>query len=139
MQSIIRNRRLSYDFFLLEELECGIVLTGLDVKEFRHGRVTITNAFAKFVNGELFLHNLCSQVNATSTLQTPKKLLLHKRELNRLVPKLSDRGCSLVPSSAYFKNGKLKVSLCLVKGKKSYDKRESLKEMESRREARSVS
>lgn len=136
----VKNRRASFDYLLLEQFECGIQLVGSEVKSLRLGDASITEAFCTFVNGELFLRNMRIQPfeKAKNFAHEPirdRKLLLHRTELRKLERKLKDQGITIVPVRVFFaENGKAKVEIAVARGKKSYDKRESLKEKDIKRD-----
>ena len=136
----VKNRRAAFDYFLLDRFECGIQLMGSEVKSLRLGDASITEAFCTFVNGELFLRNMRIQPfeKAKNYAHEPirdRKLLLHRTELRKLERKLKDQGITLVPVRVFFsEKGLAKVEIALAKGKKSYDKRESLKEKDVERD-----
>src|SRR3954463_2436532 len=129
-QSIAKNRQARHDFTILDTWEAGIVLTGTEVKALREGRANITDAFGIVKNGEIFLLNLHispyergGYVNHEPT--RTRKLLLHKKEIRRLIGAVEREGLTLIPLEVYFKKGKAKVALALGKGKKLHDKRET--------------
>lgn len=138
----ILNRRALHDYFVLEKLECGIQLVGSEVKSLRMGTAQLTEGFARIEGGELFLHGLYIDPYKLAALAynhepaRPRKLLVHKKELRKLDDATSDRGVSMVPLALYFKDGRAKVELAVVKGKKQHDKREALKRAEVEREVR---
>lgn len=136
----ILNRKASFNYFIQEEIECGIVLTGTEIKAVREGKANIKDSYAIIRNNECFLLNMHiseykegnifnHEVNRT------RKLLLHKKEILKLKTSLEQEGLTLIPLKLYFKDNKLKVSLGICKGKKIYDKRESIKEKDQNREA----
>jgi len=133
----ILNRKARADYAVLETVECGIELQGCEVKSLREGQGTINDSFARLVEGELFLFNShispyaqASYLNADPL--RPRKLLLHKKQIERLTTQLSQRGLTLVPLKMYFNSkGFVKVELGLCKGKKQYDKRADIKRRES--------
>lgn len=136
---ISQNKKAFHDYEILETFEAGIVLMGSEVKSLRDGRANLKDSHAKIRSGEIFLLALHISVysNASYNNHEPervRKLLLHKREIKRLVGKTVERGLTLVPLKLYFKDGKVKVELALARGKKHYDKRESLKRKEGARE-----
>jgi SsrA-binding protein len=136
---IVSNRKARHDYAILDTFEAGIALVGTEVKSLREGRASLTDAFATVDNGEVWLRNvhIPEYVQGTWTNHTPRrtrKLLLHKREILRLIGKSKESGLSLVPLSMYFKDGKVKVELALAKGKKSYDKRQDLAKRDAQRE-----
>lgn len=136
----IKNRRAAFDYFFLENYECGIVLVGSEVKSLRLGQASIAEAFCTFMGDELFLRNMTIQPydKAKTFGHEPvrdRKLLLHRKELKKLQRKLKDQGVTIVPVRAFFaENGMVKVEIALAKGKKTFDKRESLKEKDLKRE-----
>ena len=141
--NIAENRKAFHDFHLLESFEAGLVLLGTEVKAIREGRVTLRDSFARVEDGEVFLYNV--QISpyshrgyADHEPLRRRKLLLHREEIRKLVGKTVERGMTLVPTRLYFKNGRVKVSVSLAKGKKEYDKRETIKRREADRETRSA-
>ncbi len=136
---ICKNRKAHFNFEIDDTLEAGIALLGSEVKSLRQGRANLSDSYAKFRDGELFLvdahispYDYANRENHDPLRE--RKLLLHKRELKKLHGKVTERGFSLVPLKLYFKRGKVKVDLALAKGKKSFDKREAIKKKEQRRE-----
>lgn len=133
------NRRARHDYFIEETYEAGLVLKGSEVKSLREGRANLKDSYARILKGEALLLNThispypaAHQFNHEPT--RTRKLLLHKKEINRLTGKVRERGLTLIPIRLYFKNGKAKVELGLARGKKFYDKRETLKQRAARRE-----
>jgi len=137
---MIKNKKAYFDYEILEQYECGIVLEGWEVKAIANNTCSINGSYCSIVNGEAFLigSNIGSALNE---IQRTRKLLLHKHELNKLIGKVKEKGLTLVPLSVYNKQGKFKLSVGLAKGKKEYDKRETEKkrdiEIETRRIVRS--
>src|SRR3954468_23484926 len=136
---IASNRKARHDYTILDTYEAGLVLVGTEVKSLREGRASLIDAFATVDDGEVWLRNLHipEYVQGTWTNHTPRrtrKLLLHRGEILRLIGKTKESGLSLVPLSMYFKDGKVKVELALAKGKKAYDKRQSLAKRDAERE-----
>jgi len=136
---IASNRKARHDYTVLDTYEAGVVLMGTEVKSLRLGRASLVDAFATVDDGEVWLRNLHipEYVQGTWTNHTPRrtrKLLLHRKEIERLIGKTKESGLSLVPLSMYFKDGKVKVELALAKGKKSYDKRQDLAKRDAERE-----
>lgn len=128
---IAQNRKARHDYDLEETFEAGIVLTGTEVKSCRQGRANLQDAHALVENGEIFLYNVhispYEQGNRFNHDPTrPRKLLLHKSEIRRLLGQTRQRGYTLVPLQLYFRRGRVKVELALARGKKKYDKREAL-------------
>jgi SsrA-binding protein len=139
MAEILTNPKARRDFHILETYEAGIVLHGTEVKALRAGKGQISDAFARVDKGEVYLHNAHIDEYAQGNRQNhqPKsvrKLLLHKAEIRKLFGLASVKGNTLVPLSFYWKNGKVKVSLGVGKGKVQFDKRDDLKERDSDRE-----
>ncbi len=132
------NREAKYNYFILESLECGIVLTGTEIKSIRDGRVNLKDSYAIIRNHEVFLLNTHISEYKEGNLfnhqaRRSRKLLLHKKEILKLRDKVELEGYTLIPLKIYFKNGLAKVSLGVCKGKKNYDKRESIKERDIKR------
>jgi SsrA-binding protein len=143
MAEIVTNPKARRDYHILETFEAGIVLHGTEVKALRAGRGQIADAFARVDNNEVFLHNAHIDEYSHGNLQNhaPKavrKLLLHKTEIRKLFALASVKGNTLIPLSFYWKNGKVKVSLGVGKGKAEFDKRDDLKRRESDRELHRV-
>ncbi|MFL6145184.1 MAG: SsrA-binding protein SmpB [Labedaea sp.] len=136
---IVSNRKARHDYAILDTYEAGVVLQGTEVKSLREGRASLSEAFATVDDGEVWLRNvhIPEYVQGTWTNHTPRrtrKLLLHRKEILRLIGKSKESGLSLVPLSMYFKDGKVKVELALARGKKSYDKRQDLAKRDAQRE-----
>ncbi|MEJ5331022.1 MAG: SsrA-binding protein SmpB [Desulfobaccales bacterium] len=136
---ICRNRKAYFEYTVDALYEAGLVLTGTEVQSLRLGKANIEDAYARFRNGELYLFN--SHISPYPFASTdnhdpdrPRKLLLHRRELKRLLGKLQERGYTLIPLKLYFKNQYAKVELALAKGKKKADKRETIRRREEQRE-----
>ena len=136
---ITANRRATHDYEILETFEAGLVLLGPEVKSLREGRANLSDSYAVLRRGEAFLVNAhvspyekAGRDNAEPRRE--RKLLMHRAEISRLGPKLAERGFTLVPLSLYFKAGRAKVELGLARGKKQYDKRQTLKKREQDRE-----
>jgi SsrA-binding protein len=141
--SIAENRKAFHDFHLLETFEAGLVLLGTEVKAIREGRVNLRDSYARVEEGELFLYNVnispySHRGYADHEALRRRKLLLHRAELRKLIGKTVVKGMTLVPVRLYFKNGRVKVAVSLAKGKKDYDKRETLKRREVERETRAA-
>jgi SsrA-binding protein len=129
---VAQNRKARHNYFIEESYEAGMVLQGTEVKALREGRANIKDGYAKIKHGEIFLMDVHISPYAFGNRFNhdplrPRKLLLHSREINRLMGKVKEKGFSLIPLSIYFSHGRAKVSLALAKGKKLYDKREALK------------
>jgi SsrA-binding protein len=136
---IVSNRRARYEYHILDTFEAGLVLQGTEVKSLRDGRANLQDAFASFNRGELWLHNLhISPYEAGNRFNhdplRPRKLLLHRRELRKLVGQAEQKGLTLVPLDLHFRSGVAKVSLALAKGKKLHDKRDDVKRRDAERE-----
>ena len=141
--SIAENRKAFHDFHLLETFEAGLVLLGTEVKAIREGRVNLRDSFARVEDGEVFLYNVhispySHRGYADHEPLRRRKLLLHRDEIRKLVGKTVEKGMTLVPVRLYFKNGRVKVAVSLAKGKKEYDKRETIKRREADRETRAA-
>ena len=136
---IVSNRKARHDYTILDTYEAGIALMGTEVKSLREGRASLVDAFATVDDGEVWLRNLHipEYVLGTWTNHTPRrtrKLLLKKIEIIKLLTKTREGGLTMVPLSMYFKDGKVKVELALAKGKKAYDKRQTLAKRDAERE-----
>ena len=137
--SIARNRRARHEYHILETWEAGIALTGTEVKSLRDGKANLTDAFGVVKDGEVYLLNLhiapYEQGNIFNHEPTrTRKLLLHRREIRRLIGSVERQGLTLVPLELYFKRGKAKVALALGRGKKQHDKREDERKRDEERE-----
>lgn len=136
---LARNRRASHDYFIEETFEAGMVLKGTEIKSIRAGRVNIQDAHARIMNGEVFLINMhiapYEQGNRHNHDETrTRKLLLHRREIDKLIGLTQRQGYTLVPLRLYIKNGFAKVLIGLGKGKRQYDRREDLKQKQMKRD-----
>ncbi len=141
--SVAENRRAFHDFHLMETFEAGLVLLGTEVKAIREGRVNLRDSFARVEDGEVFLYNVnispySHRGYADHAPLRRRKLLLHRSEIKKLIGKTVEKGMTLVPVRLYFKNGRVKVAVSLAKGKKDYDKRETIKRRETDRETRAA-
>ncbi len=139
MKLICRNRKAYFEYTIDDLFEAGLVLRGTEVKSLRMGKANIADAYARFRDGDLFLlnANISPYPHAAGENHEPtrpRKLLLHRRELKRLWGKLTERGYTLIPLKLYFKNEHAKVELGLAKGKKKFDKRETIRRREEQRE-----
>ena len=135
----IKNKKANFDYFIEDTIECGIELKGTEIKSLRKGSGDLKDTFAIIKNGEVYLLNMYiakyeegNQFNHQE--RRSRKLLLHKKEIKKLSEKVSREGYSLVPLKAYLVNNKVKILLGVGKGKKLYDKRESIKERDLKRE-----
>ena len=141
--SIAENRKAFHDYHLLENFEAGIVLLGTEVKAVREGRVNLRDSFARVEDGEVFLYNVhispySHRGYADHEPLRRRKLLLHRHEILKLIGKTVEKGMTLVPVRMYFKNGRVKVAVSVAKGKKEYDKRETIKRRDADRETRAA-
>ncbi|MCQ4042510.1 SsrA-binding protein SmpB [Streptantibioticus rubrisoli] len=137
---IAQNKKARHDYHILDTYEAGLVLTGTEVKSLRQGRASLVDGFAQLDGGEAWLHNVhipeYSQGTWTNhSARRKRKLLLHRAEIDKLIGKTQETGHTLVPLQLYFKDGRAKVEIALAKGKKDYDKRQTLREKQDRREA----
>ena len=135
------NRKAHHDYHILHTYEAGIVLLGTEVKSIREGRVNLRDSFARVEGGEVFIYNIhvspySHRGYADHEPTRRRKLLLHKGEIRRLIGKTVERGMTLVPVRMYLKNGRVKVVVGVAKGKKTYDKRETIRRREAERETR---
>ena len=141
--NVAENRKAFHDFHLLESFEAGLVLLGTEIKAIREGRVNLRDSFARVVDGEVYLYNVnispySHRGYAEHEPLRRRKLLLHRDEIRKLIGKTVEKGMTLVPTRMYFKNGRAKVAISLAKGKKEYDKRETVKRREADRETRAA-
>ena len=139
VRSIARNRRARHDYHILDTFEAGLVLTGTEVKSLRDGKANISDAYGIIRDGEAFLLNLHispyeSRGYANHDPDRTRKLLLHRKEIRRLIGAVERQGLTLIPLELYFKNGVAKVALALGKGKKLHDKRDAERERDAARE-----
>jgi len=136
---ISKNKKAFFNYEIIDNFEAGIVLQGSEVKAIRDGRINIKDSYVIISQGEAFLLNAHINPYQFATYDRPdptrkRKLLLHKKEIDKLAGKLQTKGLSLIPLKIYFKNGKIKLEIGLGKGKKKYDKRSVLKERDIKRE-----
>ena len=139
LKMIARNRRARHEYHIEEVYEAGLVLTGTEVKSLRAGRASLTDGFGQISDHEVWLHNvhIPEYTQGTWTNHEPRrtrKLLMHRREIDKLASETTERGLTLVPLALYFKDGKAKVELALARGKRSYDKRHDLAARDAARE-----
>jgi SsrA-binding protein len=137
----INNRRALHEYFITAKLECGIVLVGSEVKSLRAGKAQLQESFARVEKGQLVLHgcHIDPYAQAAHTNHEPlreRRLLAHKREIEKLAAATRERGVTLVPLAIYFKGGRAKVEIGVARGKQHHDKRESIKRKEQEREMR---
>ncbi|TML07796.1 MAG: SsrA-binding protein SmpB [Actinobacteria bacterium] len=136
---VASNRQASFRYEFLDKLECGIVLQGTEVKSLRDGGVQLKDGYASLRDGELWLYNVHIAPYAPAAgdnhdPERPRKLLAHRRELERLAGRVSERGLTLVPTRVYFSGPRAKVEIAVARGKDRYDKRQAIKERETRRD-----
>ena len=135
---VATNRQAAFRFNLLEKIEAGIVLQGSEVKSLRNGGVQLKDAYAEVTDGEVWLRNMhiapYDPARENHDPERPRKLLLHKREIERLIGKTAEKGLTIVPTRVYFKGPRAKVELAVAKGKDMYDKRRAIKERDTKRE-----
>jgi len=136
---VVQNRKARHDYHIEDRIEAGIALIGTEVKSLRMGRASLQDSYAEVLGGEVFLRNAhIDQYEPASRFNhdplRPRRLLLHKSEIRRLAAKVSEKGYTLIPLSIYFKDGKAKVDLALARGKKSYDKREAIRQRDIKRD-----
>src|SRR5579884_1708645 len=141
IEPICRNRRAFHEYEIFDTLECGLVLTGTEVKSLRTGQASLEEAYAKIDDGEVWLINsdipeyaMGHRLNHKP--KRPRKLLLHRREIGKFAGKASERGFTLVPLRLYFREGRAKVELAVARGKKQHDKRQTERKAEAQREIR---
>ncbi len=137
---VATNRKARHDYFLEASYEAGLVLVGSEIKSIRDRRVNLRDGYVQVQNGELWLMN----VHIANYTQAgpyyghdplrPRKLLMHRREINRLIMRIQDKGYTLIPVSLYMKRGRAKVEVALARGKKQYDKRQALAKRDSKRQ-----
>lgn len=136
---IAENRKARFDYFIEDKIECGIVLEGTEVKSVKNGNLSFPDAFAEIINDEVIVRGLhISEYSYSSVFNhnpdRPKKLLLHKDEIKRLRRKIEVKGYTLIPTEIYLKNGLVKITLGVCKGKKQFDKRNTIKERDINRD-----
>jgi SsrA-binding protein len=142
-QAVCRNRRARHEYDILDELECGVVLVGSEVKSIRNGKISIEEAYARVRDGELWLvgADIAEYPQATVMNHEPKrvrKLLIRKQELQKVAESATQKGLTLVPLAVYFSRGLVKVTVAVAKGRKLHDKREALRRKEDTREMRNA-
>lgn len=136
---IAENRKARFDYFIEDTYECGIALQGTEVKSVKNGKISFPDGFAEIINGEVFIKNVHIAEYAFSSIfnhnpDRPKKLLLHKDEIKKIERKVTEKGYTLIPLNFYLKNGRVKVSLGVCKGKKQFDKRATIKQRDINRD-----
>jgi SsrA-binding protein len=137
---IASNRKARHDFEILDTYEAGMVLSGTEVKSLREGKASLVDGFGQFYRNELYVENVYipEYLNGSWTnhaARRRRKLLLHRQELLKIERKINESGLTIVPLSLYFKNGRAKIEIGVARGKKEYDKRQSLREKQDNREA----
>ena len=137
---VAQNKKARHDYSIEDVFEAGMVLTGTEVKSLRAGRASLTDGYAMYENGELWLRGIHIPEYDLGTWtnhepRRPRKLLMRKEEIRRIAGKVKDTGVTLVPLSLYFKDGYAKVEIAVARGRKNYDKRQAIAERESKREA----
>jgi len=138
-KQIAFNKKAKFNLNIEDEFEAGIVLTGTEVKSIRSGKISLKEAFARIKNNEVFVYNMHISPYTHAYYDNhdpmrPRKLLLHKKQINKLIGKTNEKGYTMVPLKVYLKDGKVKIGLALGKGKKIYDKRRDIKDREVKRE-----
>ncbi len=138
-RDVATNRQASHRYHLLERWECGLVLQGTEVKALRDGKAQIKDGYASVRDGEVWLHNVHIPPYGPASRENheperPRKLLMHRREIDRLLGKTREKGLTLVPTRLYFSGGRAKVEIALARGKDVGDKRQAIKEREMKRE-----
>lgn len=139
IQNVAANKKAFHDYFVIESLEAGIELFGTEVKSVRGGRINLKDAWCSIVGGEMFVNGMHISPYDHGNIfnrdpMRVRRLLLHKREINRFYGLMKQQGYTLIPLSAYFKNGRLKIQVGLCKGKKNYDKREDMARKSAKRD-----
>jgi SsrA-binding protein len=137
------NRKAFHDYHILETFEAGVVLLGTEVKSIREGRVNLRDSYGRAEQGEIWVYNIhiSSYTHRGYADHEPtrrRKLLLHADEIRKLIGKTTERGMTIVPTKMYFKNGRVKLAIGLAKGKKTHDKRETIRRREAERETRAA-
>ncbi len=140
MKLIANNKKAYHDYFIEEKYEAGLVLHGTEVKSLRQGKCSIKESFIRIENGEMFVYGMHISPYEKGNIFNkdplrPKKLLLHKREIMKLLGKIKEKGYTLVPLQVYFTSGRAKIEIGLAKGKKLYDKRDDIAKKDQRRES----
>ena len=136
---VTENRKARHNYHIEEQIEAGMVLLGTEVKSMRSGRANLKDSYGRIKNGELYVYQMHISPYPFAYYDNhdplrPRKLLLRKTELKRLTAKIREKGFSVIPLRVYFKNGKAKITIALARGKRKYDKRESIKNREMKRE-----
>ena len=142
-KNVAENRKAFHDYHILETFEAGIVLVGTEVKAVREGSANLRDSFARVEDGEVWIYNVhispySHRGYADHEPARRRKLLLHRREIRKLIGKTVEKGMTLVPTRMYFKDGRVKIALALAKGKQAHDKRETIRRREIDRETRAA-
>lgn len=137
-RTLATNRKARHDYFIEDTIEAGIALTGTEVKSFRQGKINLKESYAMVESNEVFIHGMHVSPYEQGNIYNvdplrKRKLLLHKSEIRKLIGYITQKGYSLIPLSAYLKNGKVKIELAIAKGKKLYDKREDIAKKDAER------
>jgi SsrA-binding protein len=140
IRTIVSNRKARFEFEILDTVEAGIVLRGTEVKSIREGHISLQESYATAHGEELWLEGCTIQPYSQGNINNheptrPRKLLLHKREIRKLIQRVAEKGLTLVPLAMYFKDSRLKVEIAVARGKKLYDKRDSIKKRDNQRSA----
>ncbi len=140
MKLVANNKKAYHDYFVDEKYEAGLVLHGTEVKSLRMGKCSIKESFIRIENGEVWVYGMHISPYEMGNIFNkdplrPKKLLMHKSEINKLLGKIKEKGITLVPLSVYFKDGRAKIEIGLCRGKKLYDKRQDIAKKDQKREA----
>ena len=136
---IAENRKARHDYFIEDQMEAGMVLLGTEVKSLRQGRANLKDSYARIKKGEVYVYQMHISPYPFAYYDNheplrPRKLLMHKQEIKHLIGKLNERGFSLIPLRLYFREGKVKILLALAKGKRKYDKRDSIRRRDEQRD-----
>lgn len=138
-KKIAENKKARFNYFVEDSIECGVALEGTEVKSVKNGNISFSDSFAEIINDEIWLKNFHISEYAFSSVfnhnpARSKKLLLHREQIKRLVRKTDEKGYTLIPLDVYLKNGRVKISLGVCKGKKLFDKRETIKSRDIERD-----
>lgn len=138
-KKIAENKKARFNYFVEDSIECGVALEGTEVKSVKSGNISFSDSFAEIINGEIWLKNFTISEYAFSSVfnhnpARSKKLLLHREQIKRLIRKTEEKGYTLIPLDVYLKNGRVKISLGVCKGKKLFDKRETIKSRDIERD-----
>jgi SsrA-binding protein len=139
IKRISENRKARHDYFIEEEIEAGLVLLGSEVKSLRQGRANLKDAYAKIKGGEIYVYQMHISPYTFTHYDNhdplrPRKLLLHREQIRKLYGKINEKGLTLVPLRLYFKGGRVKLSIAVAKGKRQYDKRETIRRRDEKRD-----